>query len=749
MSCLAIVLTNSLWAQPTAFIRADSIPVFANNNQLVNPWAGGMNFCQFSAIDLDLDGTDDLFSFDRTGYKITTYINGGTANQVDYHSAPEYISRFPDLHDWVILRDYNCDGMADIFSYSVGGTSVYKNISTIQNGLQFQLVVFLLHSDRSPNSTHFMSNIPISRVDIPVIRDLDGDGDLDILTFGQASTEVEYHRNMSMEVYGNCDSLNFRWEDRCWGKFQENSLNASITLNTTCPAIPIARPDPNQTDYSTVRMGGFIDPNLSDAAHAGSCMECLNTDGDNDQEVLIGDLSNAAMTFLHNGGTNLLAQMDSIDAQYPNYDLPVAMTIFPCPYRLDVNNDGADDLIFTPNAENTSENHHSNYYYKNIQTTNTLRVDFVQNDFMQDGMIELGEGCYPTFFDYDNDGRVDLLVGNYGYHAQSGMYPSKIALYRNTGSTTNPSYTLITPDFANIYASNLNLLCLAPTFGDIDGDGDKDMLIGSFDGRLHLFRKDPGPADNFVLAQSFYQGIDNGNFAAPQLIDLNRDGLLDILLGDQNGKLWYHQNTGTATNASFAAAVSFFGGVDVRDPYSFSGYSTPCVYEENNQYRMLVGSERGFIYKYGNIDNNLSGQFTLIDSMYISTYEGGRLAPSVKDINNDGMFDVVIGNYSGGLTIFYGDNNVSTGAENELQTNTWHVYPNPAKDMLTVDLSAGSFQDGSSFVLFDLTGREVLRTPITRMQQQIDVSAIPTGVYASACITRAGISQRGRVVITH
>src|ERR1044071_1251471 len=77
------------------FVRYDSVPVMVNSQTLAFPWAGGINFAQFSEIDLDQDGTMDLFVFDRTGNKITTYINNGTPNQVDYSIAPQYITRFP------------------------------------------------------------------------------------------------------------------------------------------------------------------------------------------------------------------------------------------------------------------------------------------------------------------------------------------------------------------------------------------------------------------------------------------------------------------------------------------------------------------------------------------------------------------------------------------------------------------------------------------------------------------------------
>ncbi len=733
---LFLLFYSPLFSQTTVgFSRVDSVPVFSNSVQLNFPWAGGINFAMFSDIDLNLDGINDLFVFDRSGNKITTYLNHGTANQVDYVLAPEYISKFPPLHDWAILRDYNGDGKMDIFTYSIAGFSIYKNTSTPMGGVSFQLMQYLVNTDRSPNSSHFIGNLFVSQIDIPAIRDVDGDGDLDVLTFQNGGQQVEYHRNMGMELYGTADSIHYQVATNCWGEFTENSANSSITMNTNCPAVPRI----DSTDYFNYS---------ASHQHTGSCLECINTDNDNDQDLVLGDVSNPHITYLRNGGTNTFALIDYVDDSFPIYDIPDTQNVFSCGFSLDINNDGKKDLIFSPQGVNASQDFQSVSYYKNVTSNTNAQFTYVQNNFLQDNMIEVGEGCFPVFFDYDNDGDKDLLIGNFGYYHSIGPYESNISLYKNIGNATTPSFVLMTRDFANIHANYPTIYGMAPTFGDLDGDGDKDMLIGDNSGYLNYFQKQPGPADNFVLSQVHYQNISVGAHATPQLVDVDLDGLLDLIIGKQMGTISYYHNDGTAANPVFNLVTNFFGGVYINQVGYGTGYSTPCMYLNNGSYVLLVGSERGWLNRYDNINSSTwSGTFTRTDSMYVSTYEGENISASVTDLNNDGLYDMVIGNYAGGVSLFYGDNNVSTGQNLAMQFSSFTLFPNPANDNFIIQTEK-EFPGKQTLVVHDISGKEVLRREIVLQQTTIDVAQLPSGVYICTLTDMNGYSVNNKLVIS-
>ncbi len=111
-------------------IPYDSVAVTSNNENLINPWAGGLNCPQFSEIDLNGDGQKDLVAFERNFYGvIKTYINQGIEGEVNYIHAPEFQLYFPNMRNWMLLRDYNCDGKEDIFTWVPAGMAVYENIS--------------------------------------------------------------------------------------------------------------------------------------------------------------------------------------------------------------------------------------------------------------------------------------------------------------------------------------------------------------------------------------------------------------------------------------------------------------------------------------------------------------------------------------------------------------------------------------------------------------------------------------------
>src|SRR5687767_8748421 len=160
----AFVVVSGIFISLTGFSqfgfqRIDTIDVYESAVLQKYAWVGGLDYAQFSNIDLNFDGTEDLFVFDRTNNKVLTFIQNGTPGTPDWLYAPVYESKFPEyknsyneyedeqfLFNWVLLVDYNCDGKKDIFAARSGGIKVFTNTGNITDGLSFEIASIRLKS---------------------------------------------------------------------------------------------------------------------------------------------------------------------------------------------------------------------------------------------------------------------------------------------------------------------------------------------------------------------------------------------------------------------------------------------------------------------------------------------------------------------------------------------------------------------------------------------------------------------------
>ena len=681
--------------------RDTSVDVYESNTKYKSPWVGGMNSVQFNEIDLNLDGVNDLITFDRSGNKLNTFIKKNN----EYIFAPKFRKNFPKIKDWCLTADYNCDGKLDLFTYSTGGIAVYLNVSSTD--LEFSLETSLLLSNYGSSNL----NIFVSPVDIPAITDVDYDGDLDILTFSILGGFIEYHRNLSIEQNGNCDSLIFNFEDACWGDCYEG-LNSYILNCTNCQCAPLT----NQN---------FKQP------HAGSTILAIDIDNDNDKDLILGDILYNNLNLLINGGSNQNALITSVDSIFPKNYLStsqVDLPMFPAAFYIDVNNDNIKDLVVSPNSTTLSgtENKQSSWLYINSGTNTQLDLSLSTKDFLQSEMIDLGDGSYPSFFDYNLDGLMDLVVGNYGYHNTGNDPTSSLALFENIGTNSNPSFNLVDRNWQNISSINLNInlvkpaLNLYPCFGDLDGDNDKDMIIGDADGKLHFFENDGNIPANFSLSSPNFFQIDIGSFATPFIYDVNKDGLNDLIVGEQIGTINYFPNRGTINSAIFDTIIENFGNVDIEDSVISTGYSSPKIIDINSERYLVSGSFSGNLYAFE--INSIDSSFAPIDIGLNNLWDGSITAVDFTDLNNDFKLDVIVGNKSGGLT-YYNSDSLLTNTNN-LLNNELILYPNPTKNNITIVSNLSG-----NVELYNTHGKLILKKTKSSDKLKISLKNISNGIY--------------------
>lgn len=714
----------SIYSQDYLFERQYDIGVSVDELQLLNPWAGGINAGQVSRIDLDLDGDLDIFIFDRTSDRILTFINEDPSPGVmQYKFTREYNSTFPAMSEWALLRDFNCDGKVDIFTKAPNSMAVYENISTEESGLQFDLRAPQLIAEHNYSGVPFFASVFCVTIDIPVIEDLDLDGDLDILTFSEIASTIYYYKNYATEIE-ICDSLAYEMKNRCYGYFAEASENNTIYLGQDCSFNVIA---PKRQ-------------------HTGGTLLSLDTNADGYNELIIGDISYTDLIMLTNGpsveGPDSMYQMTHNFPAGLGTNQGVDLRNFPAGYYEDVNNDGIRDLIACPNNPNQCEDDSSMVLYLNEGFNNLPSFVFHSYNFLQNTMLEFGRGAHPVVVDVNQDGLYDLVVSNEEYYEEGPQPPSRLALLYNTGTTELPSFELADSNYLAV--DQYNLLSVHPSFYDIDNDGDLDMILGDQGGKLHLFRNSAGAGMPFDLELEIPNytdqngdEIDVGQFACPQFFDIDNDGDQDLLIGEKNGNINFYQNTGGDENPAFILESDTIGDVVASNYLGINGYAVPYFFKNGNgNTRLLVGTEKGIVNYYGNIDGNVGGSFDLIELSFAGIKEGDRSAVALFDFNNDDIPELLYGQVGGGLAWYQGldTTNVVPGIADGNRF-LFNLYPNPANDYLMID-SDQQYGAITSIEVYDMLGKLVIDLQSNNLPQIVDLRTLPNGSYV--CRLRSG-----------
>jgi hypothetical protein len=254
--------------------------------------------------------------------------------------------------------------------------------------------------------------------------------------------------------------------------------------------------------------------------------------------------------------------------------------------------------------------------------------------------LPVGVGHYaaPAFADLDSDGDFDLAVGD-----NTGA----VEYFRNDGTRFIPSWTHVSPGVVGVS------LVADPAFADIDNDGDFDLAVGNRWGFIEYF-ENTGTAASPIWTHrsSNWLGVDVGDYAAPAFADIDGDGDFDLAVGGHDGFIEYFRNDGTRFSPIWIHVTATW--LSVR-----AGQAVTPAFADidgDGDFDLAVGNMLGHVEYFENTGTAASPAWTLRSSNWLPVWVGsGRTDPAFADIDNDGDFDLAVGDHGGLVEHFRND----------------------------------------------------------------------------------------------
>lgn len=677
LAVAALTGCPSLFLGQTPFTwEASSGPeVVVDGAPLAHPFAGGLTAPQWSAIDFDLDGDEDLFAFDRDGEHVLLFErlpDGRLVERIDWEQG------WPECQHWVLLRDYDCDGLPDLFTGFQNAVHVYRNVMTAATAgtPAFELVAQPLMASWNFGGGDEDLSVLCLTIDKPAIGDFNGDGALDIVTFTETSSTLYAFTGQTP-----C-ALDLTCTNRCFGMwnegFEDNSVfigeSHSCSFNVEDPRA--ARP---------VGSGGY--------RHAGGTVTVMQLDGETPlPDLLVGDVSYPTLVaLLLEDAADGQDSTVFADAYFPSL-LPhsgsedtLRVPRFPAAYPVDFDADGTVDLVVSPNTHIETDDDACVHVWRNAGSEAAPVWEWVTDRFVQDGMLDVGRGAAPVWVDLDGDGLLDLALANKERYEGVGNTPTALALFRNTGTAQLPVFQWVTWSAIDFEWNGIE--SAYPAFGDLDGDGDVDLIVGDELGILHAYTNTAGAGewpdfqlDGLAVVDASGEVIDVGQFAAPQLVDVQGDGVLDLVIGHKNGtlKVFLGCTDGWCAWGDWA-------GIQVDNQLGINGYSIPCLYKDDAGLHVFAGNETGRVQYFGTVDPaDWSAPLFEVDAEVGGFVPGLRAAPTLGDVNADGLPELLIGTQNGGVR-WYASGPLGTG-EATLPSEGIALHPNPSRSGMAASL---------------------------------------------------------------
>ena len=162
------------------------------------------------------------------------------------------------------------------------------------------------------------------------------------------------------------------------------------------------------------------------------------------------------------------------------------------------------------------------------------------------------------------------------------------------------------------------------------------------------------------------------------------------------------------------------------NPTYLTAYTVPYFYEYSGEYVLVIGTENGKIHLYNNIENNIFGYYNSISNNIINDNNAIRSCPTIGDINNDGIPDLIRGNASGGVELFLGNEFNLEQSDSSMLDNEIIIYPNPNNGSFTI---INNYKSSLNIKILTITGKLLYNSKIYQGSNTIEMLDLKPGVY--------------------
>jgi hypothetical protein len=319
---------------------------------------------------------------------------------------------------------------------------------------------------------------------------------------------------------------------------------------------------------------------------------------------------------------------------------------------------------------------------KNIGSHESPVYDEPQFIYAEDAKVEVYGWPSPNFADFDADGDLDLICGE---------FLDSFTYFENIGSRTDPVYTSGRQLKHRNGILKMDLQMIIPVAIDWDKDGDTDLICGDEDGRVALIEHTGEVVDGLplferpVYFQQRAQDVKFGALATPFGVDWDQDGDEDIICGNTAGHIGFFENIGgdeapvwdrvqLLKAAGRTIRIQAGPNGSIQGPAEAKwGYTTQTIadWDHDGLPDIIVNSIWGKIVWYRNI--GVVGSPLLDDARPITVAWPGetpkpawnwwdpvenelvsqwRTTPVAVDWNRDGLMDLVMIDHEGELAFF-------------------------------------------------------------------------------------------------